>query len=132
MSAVAIALSFASCNNGDYKSKAQEMAKQLDEAVEKQDTVQTIATDKAIRELEEEIIASGDSVTLADFRKAMKDSRVRNATFVTVSKIRSGVDRNEAINEVIQDAMKSDVDINAVTSAIDAVLKIEEQQNQKK
>lgn len=132
MSAVAIALSFASCNNGDYKSKAQEMAKQLDEAVEKQDTVQTIATDKAIRELEEEIIASGDSVTIADFRKAMKDSRVRNATFVTISKIRSGVDRNEAINEVIQDAMKNDVDINAVTSAIDAVLKIEEQQNKKK
>lgn len=132
MSAVAIALSFASCNSGDYKSKAQEMAKQLDEAVEKQDTVQTIATDKAIRELEEEIIASGDSVTIADFRKAMKDSRVRNATFVTISKIRSGVDRNEAINEVIQDAMKNDVDINAVTSAIDAVLKIEEQQNKKK
>lgn len=108
------------------------MAKQLDEAVEQQDTTKTIATDKAIRELEEEIIASGDSVALNDFRDAMKDSRVRNATFVTLSKIRNGVDKKEAINEVIQDAMKSDVNIGAVTSAIDAVLKAEEQQNQQK
>lgn len=132
MSAVAIALSFASCNSGDYKSKGQEMAKQLDEAVEQQDTTKTIATDKAIRELEEEIIASGDSVALQDFRDAMKDSRVRNVTFVTLSKIRNGVDKKEAINEVIQDAMKSDVNIGAVTSAIDAILKAEEQQNQQK
>lgn len=132
MSAVAIALSFASCNNGDYKSKGQEMAKQLDEAVEKQDTTGTLATDKAIREIEEEIIATGDSLSLSEFREAMKDSRIRNATFITISKIRNGVDKKEAINEVIQDAMKDNVNIQAVTSAIDAVLKAEEQQNQTK
>ena len=128
MMAVAVALSLTSCDSGkDYKAKGEELSKQLDEQVEKQDTAAVLAADEQIRQLEEELIASGDSAALADFRAAMKDSRVRNAAFVTLSKIHNGMDKEEAMKELMQDALKRDVNIGAVTSAINAILKVEAQ-----
>jgi hypothetical protein len=129
----ALALSLVSCNgNKDYKAEGQELSKQLDEVVEKNDTAAALTTDESIREMEQEIVALGDSAALADFRAAMKDSRIRNAAFVTVGKIRNGMDKNEALNELVQDALDEDIDVNAITAAVNAILAAEMKQNTKK
>ena len=129
MMTAALALSLVSCNgNKDYKAEGQELSKQLDEVVEKNDTAAALTTDESIRE----IVALGDSAALADFRAAMKDSRIRNAAFVTVGKIRNGMDKNEALNELVQDALDEDIDVNAITAAVNAILAAEMKQNTKK
>ena len=133
MMTAALALSLVSCNgNKDYKAEGQELSKQLDEVVEKNDTAAALTTDESIREMEQEIVALGDSAALADFRAAMKDSRIRNAAFVTVGKIRNGMDKNEALNELVQDALDEDIDVNAITAAVNAFLAAEMKQNTKK
>ncbi len=133
MMTAALALSLVSCNgNKDYKAEGQELSKQLDEVVEKNDTAAALTTDESIREMEQEIVALGDSAALADFRAAMKDSRIRNAAFVTVGKIRNGMDKNEALNELVQDALDEDIDVNAITAAVNAILAAEMKQNTKK
>lgn len=127
MTAVAVALSLMSCNgNTDYKAKGEQMSKQLDEQVEQNDTAGALASDDAIRKVEADVVATGDSAAIADFRAAMKDARVRNAAFVTIAKIKNGMDREEAIKELVNDALKSDVNIQAVTAAINAILKAED------
>ena len=133
MMTAALALSLVSCNgNKDYKAEGQELSKQLDEVVEKNDTAAALTTDESIREMEQEIVALGDSAALADFRAAMKDSRIGNAAFVTVGKIRNGMDKNEALNELVQDALDEDIDVNAITAAVNAILAAEMKQNTKK
>ena len=133
MMTAALALSLVSCNgNKDYKAEGQELSKQLDEVVEKNDTAAALTTDESIREMEQEIVALGDSAALADFRAVMKDSRIRNAAFVTVGKIRNGMDKNEALNELVQDALDEDIDVNAITAAVNAILAAEMKQNTKK
>jgi hypothetical protein len=133
MMTAVLALSLVSCNgNKDYKAEGQELSKQLDEVVEKNDTAAALTTDESIREMEQEIVALGDSAALADFRAAMKDSRIRNAAFVTVGKIRNGMDKNEALNELVQDALDEDIDVNAITAAVNAILAAEMKQNTKK
>lgn len=128
MMAVAVALSLTSCDGGkDYKAKGEEMSKQLDEQVEMNDTAAVLSSDEQIRQLEEQLIAAGDTLALADFRAAMKDARVRNAAFVTLSKIHNGMEKKDALQELMQDALNSDINIGAVTSAINAVLKAEGQ-----
>ena len=72
MMTAALALSLVSCNgNKDYKAEGQELSKQLDEVVEKNDTAAALTTDESIREMEQEIVALGDSAALADFRAAI-------------------------------------------------------------
>ena len=130
LAAVAVALSLTSCEgNKDYKAKGEEMAKQLDEQVAKQDTTSVLASDDEIRKIEEDIIASGDSLALAQFREAMKDSRVRNATFITLSKMNNGMSKDDALKELANDALKGDVNIKAVTAVIDAINKKEAHEN---
>lgn len=132
MMAVVLSLSMVSCNgNKDYKAEGKELSKQLNEVVEQNDTAAALQTDEEIRKMEEEVIAMGDSAALADFREAMKDARVRNAAFVTISKIRNGMNKDEAMQELIQDALKGDVNIHAVTAAITAVLAAEDKQREK-
>lgn len=133
MMTAALALSLVSCNgNKDYKAEGQELSKQLDEVVERNDTAAALSTDESIREMEQEIIALGDSAALVNFRAVMKDSRIRNAAFVTVSKIRNGMDKNEALNELVQDALDENVDVNAITAAVNAILATEMKQKTKK
>ena len=123
----ALALSLVGCNgSNDYKAKGQELSKELNEKVTQNDTAAVLDADETIRKVEADLIASGDTAALATFRVAMKDARARNAAFVTLAKIHNGVDKKEAIQELIQDALNEDVDIHAITSSIDAILKSEE------
>ncbi len=116
-------MALASCNGGsDYKAKGEEMSKQLDEQVEKNDTAAVLESDEAIRKVEADLVAKGDTAALADFREAMKDSRVRNAAFVTVAKVRNGMEREKAFEELKADALNQNISIGAVTTAINALL----------
>ena len=121
--AVFASLLLVSCDkSSEYRVKGEEFAKQLDELVEKQDTAGVLAVDKAIQDFEEEIIAAGDSASLAAFREALKDSRVRNAPYITTIKIKQGANKDDAVKEVAKDALEGSIDVKAVSSAIDASL----------
>lgn len=130
--AAVVALSLISCNNNEnsYIRKAQDLAKQLNESVEKLDTAAVVALDKTIHELEDSVIASGDTATLARVREALMESRKNSAPMVTVAKINSGTDKEEAVQDLVNDALVGGVGISAVTSAIDATIQ-NKQENEK-
>ena len=111
--------------NTDYKAKGEALAKQLTELCEKQDTTAVLELEKAIRTQEEEIVASGDSVAAADFRNALMEARQISAPFITTSKIESGMSKEDAIQDVVNDVMEGRVDIDAVAKATDAALQKE-------
>ena len=129
MMTVTLTLSLVSCNgNKDYKAEGKVLSEKLDAVTQSNDTTAALQTDAEIRNVEDRLIASGDTASLSAFREAMKDARIRNATFVTMSKINNGMDKQKALEELTQDALKGDINIHAVTAAISAILKVDEQQ----
>ena len=125
--AAVVAMSFMSCTESNkYLDQAQDMAEQLNECVEKQDTASVLALDQSIHELEEEVVAAGDSATIAGFREALKEARLQAAPLITVAKIKSGVDKEEAVQDLVDEALKGgNMSIKAITSSIDAALEEE-------
>jgi hypothetical protein len=122
-----MALSLVSCDNGKaYRVKGEQMAKQLDQLCEQHDSAAVLALDDSIRAQEEAIIAKGDSVAIAAFRQALKESRIRNAPYITTLKIKQGASKEQVTQEIIDDAMSGDVDIHAVTESIDEMLKVKD------
>ena len=113
----------------DYKAKGESLAKQLIELCDKQDTAAVLELERSIRAQEEAIVAAGDSATIADFRNALKEAREKCAPYITTVKIQNGVSKDDAIQDVVNDALEGNVDIDAVSSAVDAALK---EQNEKK
>ena len=130
--AAIVALSLVSCNKNDYKTKGEQMAKQLDELCQQQDTAAVLELEKGIRDLEKEIAATGDSTAIADFRAALKDARQRNAGYITKLKVQSGADKEETVKEVVNDALEGNVDIQAVSSSIDSLLQVQSEQKKQK
>ena len=123
--AAAVALSLVGCQgDSEYTIKGREMAKQLDQAVEKQDTAAALAAEKAIRDAEAEIIATNDTAAIGDFHRAVADSRKRNTPYLTAIKIENGASNEKAVEEVQQDVLKGNVDIATMTAAIDSALKV--------
>ena len=124
MMTAVVGLSLISCESGkDYKAKGEEMAKQLDELCKQQDSVAVLALDDSIRAMEQTIIATGDSAAIEDFRQALKESRERNAAYISVLKVKKGSDNNEVVKEMVEDVMNDNLDINAITESIDKMLK---------
>ena len=122
-----MALSLVSCDNGEaYRVKGEQMAKQLDQLCEQHDSAAVLALDDSIRAQEEAIIAMGDSVAISAFRQALKESRIRNAPYITTLKIKQGASKEQVTQEIIDDAMSGDVDIHAVTESIDEMLKVKD------
>lgn len=122
-----MALSLVSCDNGKaYRVKGEQMAKQLDQLCEQHDSAAVLALDDSIRAQEEAIIAKGDSVAIAAFRQALKESRIRNAPYITTLKIKQGASKEQVTQEILDDAMSGDVDIHAVTESIDEMLKVKD------
>lgn len=127
MMTAVMALSLVSCDNGKaYRVKGEQMAKQLDQLCEQHDSAAVLALDDSIRAQEEAIIAKGDSVAIAAFRQALKESRIRNAPYITTLKIKQGASKEQVTQEIIDDAMSGDVDIHAVTESIDEMLKVKD------
>ncbi len=115
----------------DYKAKGKALAKQLTELCDKQDTAAVLELEQTIRTQEEAIVAAGDSVGIVDFRNALKEARQKSAPFITVVKMESGKAKDEAIQEVVNDALEGSVDIDAVSSSVDAALKKQAEQKKK-
>ena len=81
--------------------------------------------DKSIQELEDSVVATGDSAIIADFRELVKESRLQAAPMITVAKIKSGVDKEEAVQQLVDEALEGGMSIGAITSSIDAALQEE-------
>lgn len=127
MMTAVMALSLVSCDNGKaYRVKGEQMAKQLDQLCEQHDSAAVLALDDSIRAQEEAIIAMGDSVAISAFRQALKESRIRNAPYITTLKIKQGASKEQVTQEILDDAMSGDVDIHAVTESIDEMLKVKD------
>lgn len=124
MVAAVFALSLTSCQN-DYKQQGENLAKQLDELCQKQDAQAVLALEDSIRSLEAKIAATGDSADIADFRAALKEARERNVAYISTLKQNSGLSNDSVAKEVVNDVFNGNVDINAVTSSIDAMLEKE-------
>lgn len=121
-----------SCQNSvNYKAEGERMANRLDQLCEQQDGDAVLALQDSIKAMETEIIAAGDSAAIADFRDALKESRERNAPYITTLKIDKGVSGDEAINEVVEDALNGNVDIHAVSKSVDAALEQAAKKNKK-
>ena len=130
--AAVVALSLISCDaKSKYAAKGQELAQQLDQSVEQQDTAAALAAEREIHDLEQKVLATGDSAAIASFREAIKESMQRNAPFLTVSKVRNNVDPDSAVNDVVQEVMKGNANIQAVTASIDSVLQAENEKKKK-
>ena len=130
--AAVVALSLVGCDaDNKYTAKGQELSKQLDQSVEKQDTAAALAAEREIHAFEQEVLATGDSAAIASFREAIKESMQRNAPFLTVTKVKNNVDRDSAVNDVVKEVMKGNVNIQAVTASIDSVLKAESEKKKK-
>lgn len=119
---IAITVSLFSCESNQYKARGEKLAKQLDEQVELQDTAAVLATDQAIHDAEQEILALNDSAAIADFQAALKETRQRHIAYITSLKVKNGQNSDDAVKDVVNDVMNGDMDINAVTNAIDKVL----------
>ena len=52
----------------------------------------------------------------------LKESRERNAPYITSLKVQGGQDKKEAIEDVMKDALEGGVGIDAVTKSVDKVL----------
>ena len=126
MMTAVMALSLVSCQSGnDYKAKGEQLAKQLDQLCESQDSAAVLAFVDSIRAMEQDIIATGDSAAIADFRQALKESRERNAPYISVLKVKKGIDKEAVVKEATEDVLNGDMNIHALTESIDEMLKEE-------
>ena len=126
MMTAVMALSLVSCESGnDYKAKGEQMAKQLDQLCESQDSAAVLAFVDSIRAMEQNIIATGDSAAIADFRQALKESRERNAPYISVLKVKKGIDKEAVVKEATEDVLNGNMNIQALTESIDEMLKEE-------
>lgn len=126
LTAAIASLTFMSCT--DYKAKGKELSEQLIQMCEKQDTTAVLALNDSISAIEEEIKATGDTTALNQFREAVSEALVKCAPFVTASKVESGVSKEEAVQEVIEDALNGVGDITTITKSISAAIEQEKKQ----
>ena len=127
-----VAVSMMSCLKGtDYKAKGEEFARQLDELCNKQDAQAVLALEESIRLEEEAIAATGDSAAIADFTAALKQSRDRNARYLSALKMENGADKDSVAQDLVQDVMNDRMSLEALTSSIDTMLRNEAQKKKK-
>lgn len=128
-----LAISLMACTNtttNKYQEQAEQLAKQLTECYQKQDTAAVLALNDSIRALEAGIIASGDTASIAVFQKALKDARSQVADMITVVEMNKGVAKDTVVKNTINEVMNGSVSIGAVTKSIDAALEKEAEQQQ--
>ena len=127
-----VALSLVSCDNSNkskvavYKAKAEQLAARMDELCNQQDTLAILAMEDSIRAFEQEVENTGDIEALDSVRLALKETRQRNSAYITTLKIDDGMDREKAVQDVINDALYGDVGITTVTETIHAAYNKEE------
>lgn len=124
--AVLLTVSLVGCENNNsnklkYQARAEQFAAQLDSVCKLDDAAAALAIDDSIRRVESEVQATGDTAAINAYRTALKDARQRYGEYLTKAKVESGEDRDEALQDVIDDALNNDVSITTVTRSIQAV-----------
>ena len=115
-----LAVSLVGCDSTEsYKIKGEKLAKELDRLCELKDSAAVVALDDSISAMEARIVAEGDSLSIAQFQEALKESRVRNAPYIATLKMKSGKPEEEVIKDMAGEVMKGNIDIATITSAID-------------
>ena len=113
-------MSLVGCNGNSelkakYQAQGEEFATKLDAACQQQDATTILALDDSIRAVEEEVVATGDTAAIAAYKAALKDAAISKL------KVDNGENREEVLDEVVNDAMNEDVSITTVTRSINAV-----------
>jgi hypothetical protein len=121
----ALTLSFVGCENSRYKQMGEEYANRLQKLCELQDTAAVVALDDSIRMVQDELTSKGDTANLRVFNAAFSEVRKQYAPFITVSKMGKGTPKEEAVQDVVEDAMTGQGDIETVTKSIGAALEKE-------
>ncbi len=125
----ALALVFTSCEKKtDYKVLGEQYAAQLIELCEKNDTAAVLALNDSISKVEEGVEAKGDTAAVNALRKALFDARIKCSPFITVAKMESGMSKDDAVQEVIDNALNGEGNVVAVTAAIKAASEHERKQ----
>lgn len=120
-----LALSFVGCENSHYKKLGEEYANRLQVLCENNDTVAVVALDDSIRVIQDELTSKGDTANLRLFNAAFAEIRKQYAPFITVSKMQQGQPKEEAVQDVVDDALNGQGDIETVTKSIGAALEKE-------
>ncbi len=124
--AIALSLSLTGCQNKtDYKAQGEQLAKQLEELCQKNDTAAVIALNDSINAIENEIVSSASNEDVQAFREALTQARNMSAPIITISMMENGATKDEAVQPLIDNALNGGGDINAVTGSIDAAIKKE-------
>lgn len=121
----ALTLPFVGCKDSRYKQMGEEYANRLQELCEQQDTAAVVALDDSIRMVQDELTSKGDTANLRVFNAAFNEVRKQYAPFITVSKMGKGTPKEEAVQDVVEDAMSGQGDIETVTNSIGAALEKE-------
>ena len=120
MMTAALAVSLTGCDTTvNYKAEGEKMAKELDRLCELKDSAAVIAFDDSIHAVEARIVAKGDSLAIVQFRKALEESRNRNAAYIATLKMKKGIDKEEILKDMAEDVLNGSTDITSITSAID-------------
>ena len=137
----ALALVFTSCQKTDYKALGEQYAKRLIELCEKNDTAAVLAhkdTGEMMHLMQNSaffdpsmidqglycgVRVGGELICTAGvsaMRKALFDAHIICAPFITEAKMEAGKTKDEAVQDVIDDALKGNGNVTAVTNAIRA------------
>ena len=121
-----LTLSFAGCDNSQYKKMGEDYAGRLQQLCEQNDTAGAVALDDSIRMIQDELTSKGDTANLRLFNSAFGEVRKQYGPFITVSKMEQGKAKDEAIEDVVNDALNGQGgDIETVTKSIGAALEKE-------
>lgn len=121
-----VVLTLVGCNGNESKLKAkyqalgQDYAARLDDACQRQDVATVLAVEDSIRLIEQEVVQTEDTAAIAAYRAAIKDALKRNDEYVAKVKVDNGKDREETLQQVVNDGLNNDVDITTVTRSIQA------------
>lgn len=130
--ALFLAVSLVSCEKTtNYKSMGEDMAKQLESLCKTDDVDAVVALDDSIKAITEQLTAQGDTANLKLFSEGLGDVREKAAPVVTVAKIKRGTSKQEAVQDVIDDALNGRGDVSTVAKSIRAALDEEKKEGSK-
>ncbi len=125
---VSVALALTSCNKTDYKAVGEQYAKQLIDLCQKNDTAAVLALNDSIRAFEQQQLVNATPEDADAFYRAMSEARDKSATFITVAKMESGGTKEDAVQDVINDALNGGGNISTVTRSVQAANEVEKKQ----
>lgn len=126
-----MAVSLMACTNGtvnEYKAQAEQLAQQLSESYQKQDTAAVLALNDSILDKEAKVLATGDTAAIAAFRNTLKEARTQAMEIIAAVELSKGLPKDTIVSEVSADVLNGSVGIQAVTRSIDVALSNDQKQ----